>query len=331
MKKRSVKDRAMLANEGDLPVPNPPTPEQVMASPKTAPGSMMAFISQKSEVHALNAKLQEKVSAFKDAAPTRKINPNLIVRSKWSNRHEESFSDSEFLLLKADIESADGNVQPIKVRRISGDDEKYEIVFGHRRHQACLELGIPVLAMIDAVSDQDLFIEMDRENRQRKDLRPYEQGLMYKKVLDEGLFPSAKKLAASVGADVGSLGRALALARLPDEVLQAFNSPLDIHLRWSSDLTQALQKDPELVFVIAKKLQQESPKLPAKQVFEQLVKVGGRLNLPPPLERISIAGVSGQSGIINVDSSSDSAVVFLKNIDLKRIDELKKIIQHFLN
>lgn len=35
------------------------------------------------------------------------------------------------------------------------------------------------------VDDQQMFVEMDRENRQRKDLRPYEQGMMYGHALKE--------------------------------------------------------------------------------------------------------------------------------------------------
>jgi ParB family chromosome partitioning protein len=110
---------------------------------------------------------------------------------------------------------------------------------GHRRHQACLELGLPVFAVIEALDDQSLFVEMDRENRQRKDLRPYEIGLMYAKALDDGLFPSAKKLAEAVGIDLSQLGKALSLARLPQDVLGAFQSPLDLQYRWASELVPA--------------------------------------------------------------------------------------------
>jgi hypothetical protein len=31
---------------------------------------------------------------------------------------------------------------------LAGDATRYEIVFGHRRHRACLELGLPVLAVL---------------------------------------------------------------------------------------------------------------------------------------------------------------------------------------
>ncbi|MBK7616962.1 MAG: ParB N-terminal domain-containing protein [Burkholderiales bacterium] len=68
------------------------------------------------------------------------LDPTLVASSKWANRAPESYSGLPYESLKRDIEECGGNVQPIKVR---GTADRYEIVFGHRRHRACLELGIP--------------------------------------------------------------------------------------------------------------------------------------------------------------------------------------------
>ena len=183
--------------------------------PKTAIGAMAQFTDRQSTAIKEAAHLKAQLKEFENSQVTKLIDPKLIVRSKWANRHDLSFTGTEFKGLKEDIRSQGGNVQPIKVRNLMGDAGKYEIVFGHRRHQACLELGIDVLAMIDDLDEKKLFIEMDRENRQRKDLRPYEVGAMYAKALDEGLFSSARKLAEEVGMDHSQLSKALNLARLP--------------------------------------------------------------------------------------------------------------------
>ena len=99
----------------------------------------------------------------------------VAVNAEW-----QGVLPSKRLALKSEMESAGGNVQAIKVRPIPGTEpQEYEIVFGHRRHRACLDLGLEVLATIESIDDKELFKEMDRENRQRADLRPYEQGLMY--------------------------------------------------------------------------------------------------------------------------------------------------------
>lgn len=289
----------------------------------------MEFMRQKSDVHARNVQLEARLAEFQDASPTRRIDTAMIVRSKWANRHEQSFSDSDFVSLKAEIESAGSNVQPIKVRPLAGDEGKFEIVFGHRRHQACLELALPVLAMVTDISDSALFAEMDRENRERKDLRPYEQGLMYKRALDEGLFPSAKKMATSLGVDAGNLRKSLALARLPEDVLSAFASPLDIQLRWAPDLNSMLEKEHEQVLERAKELQNQHPRPKPKLVLEFLR--GGGVRNTPPQKKIVVTGASGQSGAIRLDAGARSAEITLKNVEPAKLEQLEKLIQTFLS
>ena len=171
-KKPSVKDRAMLAMQ--VLVPSVPAGSSVTApglsKPKTGPGSLVAYLQQESEVVHENEALKAELSSWSDAMPTREIDPALITASEYANRHEDSFASAEFNDLKAEIAAAGGNVQPIKVRPVPGSDpQRFEVIFGHRRHRACRELGIPVLAVVESITDAALFVEMDRENRKRED------------------------------------------------------------------------------------------------------------------------------------------------------------------
>jgi ParB family chromosome partitioning protein len=225
---------------------------------------------------------------------------------------EESFLAPDFMSLKAEIESSGGNVQPIKVRPIGAD--KFEIVFGHRRHRACLELGIEVLATIESVEDAQLFTEMDRENRERQALRPYETGLMYARALDQGLFASARKLSEAISADLTYVGRALKLARLPDEVIRAFRSPLELQFAWASELSEALQKDPDGVLLRAKGLAQRLDKPPAKDVLRQLIQ-GGSTVLPPKKPSLRIKGKFGE------------VVIDVSRVDVSKVDALERAIR----
>lgn len=281
--KKAVADRAALAaKESAVPVPSPFVRA---AGPLHGSVSTMKIDMLKSEVEKLRA-----------GKPEIKIAADEVRPSVWANRHEDSFKTVEFEALRAEIKSAGGNIQPIKVRPIrdSKDGFKYEVVFGHRRHRACLELGLEVLVIVEDLDDKHLFIEMDRENRQRADLRPYEQGLMYARALDQGLFSSIRKLAEDVGADSTNVSRAVALARLPAAVLDAFESRLDIQYRWVADLKALVDKEPDVVIaraaeVAAKRvagttvssasalstLMGSSPKAPLAKA--KLVKVGGRV------------------------------------------------------
>ena len=283
--------KKLLEKAGLVQIPQ--LPKQVSSAsdtetrrPKTAPGSMVHFMTTQSATMKEAEGLRERLADFDGALPVRKLDPAAVRVSAWANRHPASFEDSSFIDLKTEIASAGGNVQPIKVRPLDPIDLQgvgqsnppgaptiatYEIVYGHRRHRACLELGLPVLSLVESVPEQQVFIEMERENRSRKDLSAWEQGCMYARALDAGLFPSNRQLAVAIGRDLGDVGKALALARLPKVVVEAFASPLDLQYRWAKPLTDVQLLDPEGLMLRAKALKGLPTPLPAKRIFHSLV------------------------------------------------------------
>ena len=223
---------------------------------RTGPGQMLAFRGQIQQVEGEMAALREKLSQYEGSLPTRKLDPATIRPSRWANRHVDSFSTSAFAGLKADIEQAGGNVQPILVRPVKDEPGQFEIVFGHRRHRASLELGIPVLASIwvDELGDAALFAAMDRENRERADLSSYEQGLMYQRALEEQLFPTQRQLAEALGVSHTWVRKALMVAQLPSAVIECFRSPLEISFRHAEQINAAMEKDKRGVLKRVEKL-----------------------------------------------------------------------------
>ena len=240
----SIKDRLSKKTVGIFDVatsaPSSPAARPEERTPKTAPGQMLAFQAHMKSSTSRIEELEVELKGFSESVQTRKIDSALVDPSKWANRHESSFAGPEFLSLKAEIEHAGGNVQPILVRPSA---DRFEVVFGHRRLRACKELGLPVLAMIQEVADKDLFTLMDRENRERESLSPYEQGDMWRKALDAALFPSARKLASDIGVSPQLVDKCLILARLPAVVLSAFASPTALQVRWGPELRDAAAKD----------------------------------------------------------------------------------------
>ena len=303
---------------------------------KTAPGTMLQFYGQQSDAIKELDGLREKMKSFEDSMPLKRIDPNLIRPSQWANRHEESFSFPEFKSFCSEIESSGGNIQPIKVREIIKDNDSgfvYEIIFGHRRHRACLNLGLMVLVEIENLSDQELFIQMDRENRQRADLRPYEQGFMYEKALKDGLFPSAKKLAEQACIDLSNLGKALNLVRLPSVVIKSFVSPLDLQYRWAKPLADAIQNNSDAVLSLAESIINESPRPSSANVFKRLIEVGCTVHTTQHSKQddIRIDGINGQSASICVLKKDNCIVVNLKNIGTERFLEVRKAIQALIS
>ncbi len=237
------------------------------AGPQTAPGGMLAFRGQLQQHEATVKSLEAKLAQYVDGVRTIKLDPSLVDESKWANRHSSTFETSAFDKFKDEIAHAGGNVQPILVRP---SRERYEVVFGHRRFTACKQLGLPVLAMIMEMSDEDLFTLMDRENRDREDLTPYEQGEMWRKAIDEGLFTSARQLARHTGVSDVHVGQCIAIARLPQFVLELFSNPTEIQVRWAKVINDQLQTDPEALKDRASKIKALGKTFASAKVFEML-------------------------------------------------------------
>jgi ParB family chromosome partitioning protein len=212
-----------------------------------------------------------KTPAAPNGEPLR-LDPKTIRASRWANRAAQSFESPEFVELKAEIADAGGNVQPIKVRPLAVPDGavRYEIVFGHRRHRACLDLGLQITAVVESVDDQKLWAQMERENRSRANLSAWEQGMMYQRALEENLFPSMNALAKAIGRDQGDVSRAIAIAKLPEAVLSAFPSPNDVRFRDAKPLGDAVAAAPEAVIAAAQVIAKEPDKRPAVDVVKAL-------------------------------------------------------------
>ena len=325
----ALKHKAALVDLSNISKPVSKSAEDNEKPVRTSIGMHADAIFRDEKISAENIVLKDRLAEFQGAKPARLLDPNTVFASKWANRHKESFENAEFESLKLEIESAGGNVQAILVRPRAGQAGEYEIVFGHRRHRACQLLALPVLAVVDDLSDVELFTQMDRENRERAALRPYEVGMMYSRALNEGLFPSARKLAESVGVDLSQLGKALALARLPADVLKAFLSPLDLQYRWVGELTRSIQKDPERVLALAKTIQRELPRPSATEVFSRLTEASGTV-LPPESRKFHLTGNAGKIAELNFDAQKRVATITLGNIDPNKFKNVEKAVRALL-
>jgi hypothetical protein len=78
---------------------------------------MLQFMSSQSAAIKEAEDLKERLKSFDRRQPGAPDRSALIRPSKWANRHDMSFETTDFAELKAEIESAGGNVQPVRVRR----------------------------------------------------------------------------------------------------------------------------------------------------------------------------------------------------------------------
>lgn len=340
MRPASVGAPSPSVSTGPGPAPAAARPVAESQRPKTAPGAMLQFMSAQAGTLQEIEGLRERVREFDGSLPLKEIDPSRIVPSRWANRHASSFADEEFAALKDEIREAGGVVQPIKVRPLKvlngstpADGPRYELVFGHRRHRACLELGLPVRAIVEELSDQALFQQMERENRQRKNLSAWEQGCMYRQAIDAGLYPSLRRLAEAVDVDVSLVSKAVSLARLPEAVVAAFGSPTDIQFRWAGPLAEVVQKDPEGVLDRARALHgAKGGRLTAAQVYDALINVRP-LETPKAAEGAAELFRDGRKlAVLSVERTGRELLRFERGVldDAKRA-ELLRFVEGLLN
>lgn len=235
-----------VALDKSLQGANDVSPERSAMQPvATAVGSLIATKQALAEMTSELTELRHRLERHDGALPTRRLDPSQVLASRWCNRSGQAFETKEFARLKADIAAAGGNLQPILVREAEGG--KFEIAFGHRRHRACLELGLPVLAVIwtGQMSDVDLVVAMDRENRERVNPSAHEQGTAYLAALNAGLFASRRKLAEALGVSHTWVSKAIAVASLPVEVVSLLGGPLRVQPQHAVALGAALAADPD--------------------------------------------------------------------------------------
>lgn len=354
----SLKDKAAKINFGSLPAPAADS-RPVTRVARTAPGQLMEYAAEQrenlvAEVEELKRKLamhegegggaarakqleaelmaaQTELRQWDGAKGVRLIPASDIVPSPLANRHVLNFSSAEFRQLMEEIKSAGGNVQPVKVRPLSQpkDGAHFELVYGHRRHEACRQLGLPVLALVDNVDDQVMFIEMDRENRTRLDLSPWEQGLMYKRGREMNLFANQREMAEELGVNQALISRAMALAELPEEVVAAFPSPMDLQFRWAKPLTDALAEDRAAVLKRAEELSALKGKLGAAAIFSRLVATDVAENDAETTYDVKLSG----KRVATVKASQKGVDIRIepKLVPENKVGALVKLIEGFLS
>lgn len=209
-----------------------------------------------------------------------RLDPKTIGTTEFANRHERGLTttDKAFEHLKVSIRTH-GQDTPIRVRpAAAGSGKEYEIVEGHRRHAAILELdaetqgGFLILARLDAkaAESKDLVLKMYRENAERADLSAYETGTMFAQWLSAEIFPTQRAIGEAIGQSEQNIGKYIAVAALPDYILLAFRDPREIAVRWSTALSNACRDHGTEIERQAAELATRSPAPSASAVFEEL-------------------------------------------------------------
>ncbi|MGL5736464.1 MAG: plasmid partitioning protein RepB, partial [Beijerinckiaceae bacterium] len=145
------------------------------------------------------------------------IDPTSIDSSIVRDRFE--FGAEEGLAQLAQSIKESGQQVPVLLRPSSRNSGRYEIAYGHRRVAAARKLGIPVKAVVRALSDDELVIAQGKENLERQDLS-YIERASFARNLEDGGF-SRPTIMAALGVGKGDLSVLISVARdVPEEVMR---------------------------------------------------------------------------------------------------------------
>lgn len=147
------------------------------------------------------------------------VDPKECEPWRYANRHEDEMGDLNELIesLKANKQLQPALITPHTNPR---PNMRYEIIFGRRRHAACLALGIPFLVILKEFTNvQEAIASQDAENKMRNDVSAYSNAVLYKRLLEDAVFLSEKELAAKLRLSTSSLNDLMAFNKIPASIL----------------------------------------------------------------------------------------------------------------
>jgi len=179
---------------------------------------------------------------------------------------------------------------PAIVRRLSGEEHEFEVICGARRHFALSWLRahnypqFRYLVEVRDLTDEEAFRLADIENRDREDISDYERAVDYAEAIRLYYEGSQKAMAERLEVSPPWLSRYLVLAKMPEEVLDAFASKRDIRERHARALKPLLSAPDQAAGVLDEAIhiagvQKRAAKgqggyVEAAEVFKRLIAAG---------------------------------------------------------
>lgn len=257
MTSKSRSGRSILANFGSFsepetisgPSPSSPACVDAPAQPPARVGAGVIGATQRSLAELREER--DKLQALVDVAGSSELDPGSIDPSPFPDRLPDD-SQVDFEALKRLI-AEEGQKVPIQVRRHPKISGRYQIVYGHRRWRAALDLGIKVKATVVALSDSELVVSQGIENAARQDLSWIERALFAWRMDQAGI--KARDIRAALSIDDPELARLRAVCRaVPVDVIKAIGrAPKAGRPRWVAMAT-AIGEDPAALERVQKTL-----------------------------------------------------------------------------
>lgn len=195
----------------------------------------------------------KRLEGFTEAArmvkrPTIRLKPAECTIWPGNARDYSLLDEHRLQSLIDSILAEGGNRIPALVRRTPDAELPYELVIGTRRHWAIAWLNahhypdINLVAIVEDLDDEAAFRLADVENREREDISDIERGRNYKAACEAYYGGVQLQMAERLKISKSQLARYIALTEIPDFIVSAFASPMDLHAKYSEKLLPALKQ-----------------------------------------------------------------------------------------
>lgn len=216
------------------------------------------------------------------------VDPATCIMWQRHNRAYELLNEENCGDLIDSLKSQGRQEFPAIVRKLpEGQGAAYEVICGARRHFAVSWLRannypqFRYLIEIRDLTDEEAFRLADIENRDREDLSDYERARDYLQALELYYGGKQKSMAARLEVSEAWLSRYLHLARLPEVVVAAWPSIIDLKELHARTLRPLLADNGSAVLAEAAKIAAEQSAARAGQ--------GGLVSVPRVLSRLNKA------------------------------------------
>ncbi|KEJ88135.1 ParB/RepB/Spo0J family partition protein [Sulfitobacter donghicola] len=234
---------------------------------------------------------------------------------------------------------------PAIVRPIDDPDYKYEVICGARRHFAVSWLRgnnytqFKYLIEAREMNDEEAFRLADIENREREDISDYERAIDYADAIARYYGGKQKAMAERLEVSQPWLSRYLALAALPEQIVNAFPTIRDLKERHARDLKPLLARpataEPVLAMAARIEARQQTarngrgPFLDALDVVKQL-KIAGEEPKVKPARKTDDATYRRSSGEKGVTARKKGRKFILEFEDSMSEASLRGALDAFL-
>lgn len=223
-----------------------------------APDPARPAVGEGAALHRLDERLTSFTQEGANGRSSLMIRPADCTVWGGNPRDQPGLSAESCRSLIESIAAEGGNRIPVLVRMNPPEQERpYQLLAGSRRRFAVDWLnhnGRPELrlqALVVELSDEEAFRLADIENRERSDICDLDRARSYQDAVERYYGGIQSRMAEALGLSNSQLSRLLALAQLPQEIVDAFATRDELRVRYSELLTPLLRRAEQRHAIIA--------------------------------------------------------------------------------